>query len=216
MPMRGEIRVDISPAMNVINGMKKQLDPRMFSECLQITLKDTGNRAVKKILKQEIPKEYDVTPAWVGEKVEKTRLKGTGDRMSCVIPVKGERGTLGGIFTASGGGYAKGKAPRKGKKRKALRKLKRRDQTIKAQVLKKSMSTLPDKLERQGKHPAFRLPNGAVMTHPRNTKRPIVRVVGRAVPQMVDKQFESRIQDPINEYMVKRMDQVVSWKMGIK
>lgn len=213
MAMRGEIKVDISPAMNVINGLKKQLSPKMFDECIGITIRDAGNRAVKKIIKQEVPKEYRVTTGWIGKKVEKAKISGFGGSMSCVVPVKGERGTLGGIFAAGGGGLAKGRAHGN----KKLRKIKRRGKSgITADVLRGKTSRIPDELKNQGGNPPFRLPNGAVMTRTKKGPYPIARVVGRSVPQMVDKQFEKRLQKPINDYIVKRMNEVVRWKMGIK
>lgn len=206
--MRTAVYVDVSPALNVINQIKPKLSPKMFEECVAQTVKDTGNRAVKKFIKQEVPKEYAVTAAWVGSKVLGAKFSGGGASVSCVVPVRGERGTIGGIFSASGGGYSKGKGGR------AKKKLKRKS-AIKAQVLRGKTSVLPGDLPNQGGNPPFRMPNGAVMTRTTAQSRPIARVVGRAVPQMVDKHFEDRIQGPINDYMIQRMNQVVAWKMGI-
>lgn len=207
--MRTAVYVDVSPALSVINQLKPKLSPKMFEECVAQTVKDTGNRAVKKFIKQEIPKEYAVTAAWVGSKVLGAKFSGGGMSCSCVVPVKGERGTIGGIFSASGGGYSKGKGGR------AKKRLKHKGGTIKAQILKGAASVLPGNLPNQGGNPPFRMPNGAVMTRTTSSSKPIARVVGRAVPQMVDKHFEDRIQDPINDYMIDRMNQVIAWKMGI-
>lgn len=207
--MRTAVYVDVSPALSVINQLKPKLSQKMFEECVAQTVKDTGNRAVKKFIKQEIPKEYAVTAAWVGSKVLGAKFSGGGMSCSCVVPVKGERGTIGGIFSASGGGYSKGKGGR------AKKRLKNRSGTIKAQILKGAASVLPGSLPNQGGNPPFRMPNGAVMTRTTSSSKPIARVVGRAVPQMVDKHFEDRIQDPINDYMIDRMNQVIAWKMGI-
>lgn len=209
--MRGTINIDVSPALAVVHELKNKMSRQMFEECLAITVRDTGRRAVKKFIKQEIPKEYAVTSGWVESKVLGAKYSGGGGSVSCVVPVKGERGTLGGIFAAGGGGYGKGRA--KGSKK--MRKLKRKSGGITAQILRGGASKLPGSLPNQGGNPPFRLPNGAVMTRTKNRPYPIARVVGRAVPQMVDKHFEDRIQEPINEYMVKRMEQVVRWKMGL-
>lgn len=209
---RNVIKVDVSQAMSVCHTLYKHLDPKKFEECLAITVKDTGNRAVKKIIKQEVPAVYEVTPSWVGSKVSRAKFSGGGGSVSCIIPIKGERGTLGGIFPAGGGGLRKGRA----KDNRRMKKLKRKGSGgVTATILKGKASTLPGALKNQGGNPPFRLPNGAVMTRTKNQPYPIARVVGRAVPQMVDKHFESRIQEPINDYMIKRMDQVVQWKMGL-
>ena len=203
------INVDTSRALTEISKLKTKMSPGNFQECVEITLRDTARREVKKVIKQEIPKEYAVTAAWVGSKVLGAKFSGGGMSCSCVVPVKGERGTIGGIFSASGGGYSKGKGGR------AKKRLKNRSGTIKAQILKGAASVLPGNLPNQGGNPPFRMPNGAVMTRTTSSSKPIARVVGRAVPQMVDKHFEDRIQDPINDYMIDRMNQVIAWKMGI-
>lgn len=201
------INVDTSRALTEISKLKTKMSPGNFQECVEITLRDTARREVKKVIKQEIPKEYAVTSGWVGSKVRGAKIGG----MTCVVPVSGERGTIGGIFAASGGGYSAGKA----KGNKKMRKLKRKSSDIKAKILRGKASTLPGTLPNQGGQPPFRMSSGAVMTRTTTKSKPIARVVGRAVPQMVDKHFEDRIQDPINDYMIKRMEQVVKWKLGI-
>ncbi len=198
---RGTINVDVSQALATINQMKKDLSQENFDKCLMYTIKDTGNRAVKKLVKEEVPKEYAVTGSWVGEKVLRAKYAGGGAAVSCVVPIKGERGTLGGIFSAGGGGYAKGRAKKNGK---ALKALKSRKSQITAQILRGQTSVLPGHLPNQGGNPPFRMPSGAVMTRTTTNNKPIARVVGRAVPQMVDKYFEARIQKPIEQYIVKR------------
>ena len=208
--MRGIITVDCSHALGVVTELYSKLGKEKFNECLEITVKDTG-RQVKKIIKQEIPKEYEVTSTWVGSKVRTPKYSGGGGSISCVIPVRGERGTLGGIFPAGGGNMVTARAKKNGK---ALKKLKKARSGVTATILKGKSSSLPGTLPNQGGNPPFRLPNkGVVLT--RSAKKALVRVAGRAVPQMVDKHFEDRLQEPINDYMIKRMGQVVKWKMGI-
>lgn len=209
--MRGSVNVDVSHALAVCSELQEKLSKKNFDLCLEITVRDTGNRAVKRIIKQEIPPVYEVTSGWVGSKVMAAQFSGGGGSVRCIIPVKGERGTLGGIFPAGGGGRAKGRA-KMGKQKK---KLKRGGSNVTATILRGKTSALPGTLPNQGGNPPFRHPSGLVMTRKTSASHPIVRVVGRAVPQMVDKHFEARIQSPINEYMIKRMSQVVSWKMGI-
>lgn len=211
MQMRGIISVDTSQAMAVINKVKGQMSLQMFNEVVEQTVRDTGKRAVRKIVKQEVKKTYEVKDHWVGQKILNPRMSGHGAAISCVVPIKGERGTIGGIFPASGGGLASGRANGTAAKKR----LKRGGAKIKAKIVKGKTTVLPDSLPNQGGNPPFRLPNGAVVTRRTKQSRPLVRVVGRAVPQMVDKQFEARIRDPINEYMLKRVNQVITWKMKI-
>ena len=201
---RADISIDISDALTTVHQLRDNLTPENFNLCLEYTIKDTGNRAVKKYIKEEIPQEYAVTAGWVGSKVQGAKFTGGGAQFGCVVPVSGERGTIGGIFAASGGGVAKGRAKKNGM---ALKKLKNRRSDIQAQILKGKMSSLPGVLPNQGGNPPFRMNAGVVMTRTTNKRKPIARVVGRAVPQMVDKHFESRIEPRINKYIVERFNQ---------
>ena len=211
--MRGVINIDVTPALMVCQQLQRQLSRANFEFVVERTLKDTAgdqNRGIKSIIGHEIPREYEVTGKWVKSKIEGYKFAGSGSKCVVEIPIRGERGTLGGIFPASGGGYAAGRHTKKDKKR-----LKRGGAKVKAKVLKSTQSQLPDALGNQGGNPPFRMPNGAVMTRTTGNKLPIARVVGRAVPQMVDKQFERRLEGKINDYMVKRMEQLVKEKLGI-
>ena len=116
---RGTIDIDVSQALTTVNQLGKNMKKENFDKCLEWTIKDTGNRAVKKFIKQEIPQEYAVSGSWVGSKVQSAKYSGGGGSVQCVVPVKGERGTIGGIFSAGGGGYAKGRAKKNGKALKA-------------------------------------------------------------------------------------------------
>ena len=204
------IYVDVSQALTNVNKLKKDLSPQMFNKVLSTTIRDTGNRQVKKIIKQETVKDYAVTGQWVGKQVMKAQYSGGGSAIACVIPIRGVRGTLGGTFSASGGGVSAGK----GGGGKKFRKLARKGQ-IKAKILKGKTSVLPGDLKNQGGNPPFRLSNGAVMTRTTGKNKPIARVVGRSVPQMVDKHFEDRIKQPINDYIEKRFAQNVQRFMKI-
>lgn len=209
---RGYIDIDVSQALTTVNQLGKNMKKENFDKCLEWTIKDTGNRAVKKFIKQEIPQEYAVSGSWVGSKVQSAKYSGGGGSVQCVVPVKGERGTIGGIFSAGGGGYAKGRAKKNGK---ALKALKKKKSTITAQILRGATSVLPGNLPNQGGNPPFRMPTGPVMTRTQHTAKPIARVVGRAVPQMVDKHFESRIQKPIEDYIVKRFQENAKRFLGV-
>lgn len=209
--MRKVLKVDTSKAMEVCNSLRKDLSEENFEWVMQRTIRDAGQRAVKKIVKQEVMKEYQVQSGWVGKKIKGPSFSGSGRACICVVPIKGERGTLGGIFPAGGGGLSAGRAT----KNRMKKRLKWGGAKIYAKVLKGEKSVLPDELKNQGKNPPFRLPNGAVMTRKTNKPYPFVRVVGRAVPQMTDKYFEKRIEGPINDYIVKRFGQLVKEKMKI-
>jgi hypothetical protein len=214
--MRGVINVDVSQALTSIHEMHQDLSPEMFQKCLDITVKDTGKQAGI-IIKKEIARTYEVTQKWVAKKILNPKYSGSaGSGVSCVIPIKGERGSIGGIFPAGGGGMETGKWNGKKKKRLKRQRIVRKKgkSNVTGTILRGKVSWLPDELKNQGGNPPFRLPNGVVVTRRTSNRKPVVRVVGRGVPQMVDKQYEGLIEGKINDYMIKRMEQVVVWKMG--
>lgn len=200
------IKVDTSRAMAVINKTKKDLSKGNADWCVEHTIRDTGNRCVRQEVKKTVLAEYAVGAGWVNSQIKRPIISGA----RCVVPIRGPKGTIGGTFAAGGGGYAAGKYNGKAKKR-----IKRGGAKITAKILKGSVSVLPPTLPNQGGNPPFRMSSGAVMTRKTSQSHPIVRVSGRAVAEMTDKHFESKIQEPINDYMIKRMGQLVKEKMGV-
>ena len=200
---RVTVNVDVSNALIAIKQLQLNLNPKQFAKCMEYTVKDTGNRAVKGIVKRQVAKDYQITQKWAGEQIKKARYSGGGDWIKCEVPIKGHKGTLGGTFPAGGGGMATGKYNGKIKKRLARMK----GAKITAIILRGKSSKLPIKLKNQGGNPPFRIPNGAVMTRRTDQAKPIVRVSGRSVSQMTDKQFDGKIETELENYMVKRFEQ---------
>ena len=77
-----------------------------FEKVLYRAFARTGNK-VKTILRKELPKEYNVTPNWVGSQVgtPKTTIGGGGIGVSCSIPITGVSRAL--VLLASPRGEAK-------------------------------------------------------------------------------------------------------------
>jgi len=200
----GLIHVDVSQALTTINGMKKGLSPEVFNKCLMYTIKDTGNRFVKRIVKETVTREYAVRGGWVDSKIKRAQFTGGGSGFGCVVPIRGERGTIGGTFAAAGGSVASGRAKKDGR---ALKALKHKRSGVSAKILKGKSSSLPGALPHQGGNAPFRLKNGIVVTRKTKSRYPLAGVVGRSVPGMVDRHFISKMQGPINAYMVQRMQQ---------
>ena len=202
--MRDSVKIDVSEAVQTCSRLQDILSPAMFHECMRTAIRDAGTREVKRLIKAEVPERYHASKTFVGRKVGKAKMEGP---LSCVVPVKSERGVLGGMFPASGGGYSAGTASTKGKAKKKLV----HNRRIQAKILKARVSRIPTKLKNQGGHAPFRLPSGIVLTH--SASKRLVRVVGRSVPQMVDRLFESKLKEPLNRYIIKRMDQVITAKL---
>lgn len=205
------INVDISRALNACNDMRGNMNDAVFRKCLEATIRDTGNRAVRKIVKQKVLEDYAVTAGWVNKKIMHARFTGGGASFGCVVPIKGERGTIGGIFSAGGAGRAKGRA-RAGRE---MKRLKKGGGAVTAKILKGKSSGLPGRMTHQGGNAPFRLPNGVVVTRKTSSSLPVVRIAGRAVPQMVDRHFMDKMEQPLNDYMIKRMQENIARFMKI-
>lgn len=186
------VYVDISHLQGTIQGMRDVLAPDRFHEVMRRTFNDAG-RKVKSIVRKEVPKDYNVTASWAGDAVGWPKQQGIG----VVIPIKGKRGSIGGLYSASG---PRGR-PRKGVKTK-----------IYAKIVRAGRSTLPDTLPHQGGQPPFFLPgvgsrnNRIVMTRKfANKPKPIVRVVGLGVPQMPINKSREDVQDEIRKVIETRL-----------
>lgn len=183
------LHVDISDLEDTIDEMRKIMTVDRFEEMLRRTFNDAGKK-VRTIMRKEVPKEYMVTAAWVGSKVGWPQ-RDTRRRIGVIIPIKGERGTIGGRFKKS---FAKGR-PKKGQKR-----------PIYASIVREKKSKMPETFPHQGYQPGFIGPNGVMFTRKYPDRRlPIVRVVGLGVPQMPINRSEEDVQGEIHKVIENRL-----------
>ena len=154
---------------------------------------------MKTILKQDIPQDYEVKPAWVGSHVKSPRTQMVGGRLgvSCCIPIDGTRASIGGRYSATGGAHGWNAVHRKRYK-------------INAKMLKGKTSTLPEEMSHQGGNPPFRnlgsKLGGATFTRVSKERLPIVRVVGLSVPQMPLNRSRDEVQEDIMDTLMKRLE----------
>ena len=134
--------VDISDAMETISALRAVHTQAEFEKLMYRAFSRTG-RHVKTILKKDLPKEYNAKPSWIGSQVgaPRTELGGVAG-VSCSIPIKGTRGTIGGTFNASGGAHGWNAKLRRYK--------------VSAQMVKGQRSTMPSQMSHQGGNPPFR------------------------------------------------------------
>ena len=200
------IYVDISDLMETIEHMKGALSDHAFHEMMRRTFNDAG-RKVKTIMRQEVPKDYEVGANWVGSMVQWPKSRGLG----VVVPIKGKRGSIGGRFHATGGSFArKGYTTKSGKVVKAARVNKK----IRAKIVKGQASAMPDTMDHQGGQPPFMI-NGVAFTRKLpNRAYPIVRVVGLGVPQMPINRSREEVQEEIREVISKRLQHHFTILMG--
>lgn len=190
--------VDISDAKAKIEALRAVHTEREMNQLLYRAFKRTGSH-VKTILKRQLPQDYEVTPTWVGSQVGSTQttIGGGGMGVSCVIPIDGTRGSIGGRFKASGGAHGWNATHRKRYK-------------INAKIVKGQASTLPSEMSHQGGNPPFRnlgsSLGGATFTRTGEDRLPIARVVGLGVPQMPLNRSKEDVQEDIMETLMDRLE----------
>ena len=198
----GIVYVDISDLMGTINMMKNAMSEGSFNEMMRRTFMDAG-RKVKTIMRQEVPKEYEVTAGWVGGQVGWPKAGGEAGQISVVVPIKGKRGSIGGRFHATGGSFT-----RKGYTRSDGRVVKaaKINKAIKAKMVKGRASAMPATMDHQGGQPPFMVGGVAFTRKYAKRSHPIVHVVGISVPQMPINRSEEDVQREIHKVVEQRLE----------
>lgn len=201
------LHVDITELQGKIEQMRAIHTQREFELLMMRAFRRTGG-AVRRIMKEQLPKEYEAKPRWITSNVgnPRTQFGGFGGMaVSCNIPIDGARGVLGRRFSASGprGRRAKGKRYK-----------------ISAKIVKSGVSVLPSVMKNygDGEQPPFIAKGGGVggMVFVRKGKKrlPIARVVGLGVPQMPMNRSEDDVQDEIMEVLKGRIEQEHRFLVG--
>lgn len=209
MPKEIYMKIDISRAKETLDSLRAVHTEREFRNIVYSAFKQTG-KFTRTRVKRAIPLDYEVTEKEVYKRIgmAKTTIGGGGIGVSCCIPIKGTRLSIGGGFPAAGG--APGWSA-KGKRYK-----------ISAQITKQKASILPDAMEHQGGYPPFintAAPdlNGVAFTRTgkktKDGKDAIAKVVGIAVPQMAINRSEDRIQKAVADKLIERLEHEHKWRI---
>lgn len=190
------LEIDVSDAARMIKALRAVHTESEMRLLLRRVFVRTG-KTVKRILKEELPKEYVVTPGWVGSQVGAPRMGGGLGAIGCTIPITGKRGSIGGRYSASGGAHG-WNAVRRGRYR------------INASIVRDGASTMPPVMSHQGGNPPFRnlgsSLGGVAFTRKGKDRFPIAKVVGLAVPQMPLNRSKEDVQDEIMDTLMKRLE----------
>lgn len=201
------ISVDVRACVAEMNRLAAIMAPDKAHELFRRTLVETGKK-VRPVAKEVFPGQYVMKSGWIGEAVKGMKIIGTDEVR---VPIRTDRGTIGGTFPASGGAY-KVQGTTVHMKDGTTRKRKEhiRTRAIKAKLLKGTESQLPDRMPSwQGGQPPFMMGNGSrkiVMTRFGTARYPIHRVVGLAVPQPPINKSQRKFEKEIQEYMMKRLE----------
>lgn len=213
------LNIDMSDVYEKLNEMKQVVGEKNAAKILYWTVKDSA-RHIRAKLSPILRKEYQSRAMTIRGSIGQAKINGA---MSCVIPIENARNIIGGSdFPLDGSTtrVVKGNATRRkkaleaGKKPKPGKKYK-----IRAKILKKGVSTMPDVMPGAGRssygdQPPFLMPVKSkagptgkyiVMTRKGKAKLPIIRVVGIGVPQMPLNRSRAAVEDDIADFAMDRL-----------
>ena len=181
------IYVDMSDLQSKIEHLRLVLTKEQFEKVMYRTFGEVGRRA-KTLIAKEVVQDYAVTQKWVKDNTGSYQLSmGGAFPVTCTIPLKGHKGSIGGRFALS--------SPVRS----------RREGRVRARIVRDQVSTLPQRMENQGGNPPF-VAEGVAFTRRTKARLPIVRVVGLGVPQMPLNRSEEKVQDALLDYAGQRLE----------
>lgn len=185
------LNVDMSDVQRTINLMRGVLKREQFERLIHRTFNEVGNRS-RTIIAREVTQDYAVTQAWVRSQVERYQLQmGGAAGVTCIIPIRGHKGTIGGRFSATWRRYG----------------------ALRARIVRGGISTLPATMDNQGGNPPF-MAGGVAFTRRTAARLPIVRVVGLGVPQMPLNRSADDIQESILQVAGDRLEHNFMYMFG--
>lgn len=178
------LELDFSEVYERMIELGKAMSKTQFERLVYRTVRETGTRG-QTIIAREVVKDYAITQQWAKKQIQSPKIQWGGSDIECRIPMKGHKGTIGGTYRITTA----------------------RSKRVRAKILKKGTSRLPGVFPNQGGNPGFVGPNGVLFTRKYAWQRkPIVRVVGMALPQMPLNRSEDKTRDAFLELMSKRLD----------
>lgn len=196
MAMGVYLDIDASDLNEKMARLRSVMTEQQFTNAMHGIFNRTGGH-VRKILKTDLPHQYEAKPGEIGRAVQKARVTSGGLGVGCSIPIVAPRKNIGGGgFPASGGAHGWNSL--------------RRKYRVKARIVKSGQSTLPAQASSYGGQPPFRnlgsKLGGLTFTRAGKDRLPIEKVSGIAIPQMPMNRSEPEVQKDIKEYLEKEME----------
>ncbi|MDO4647618.1 MAG: hypothetical protein Q4B26_03125 [Eubacteriales bacterium] len=186
------LEIDASNMLDKVETLRSMLTEEQFERAMAGIFRRTEGH-VRKVLKADLPKKYEIKPGRVGAAVGHASVS----NMSCTIPVRSERLKIGSGFSAKGGAHGWNTL--------------RRSYRVKAKIVKSGVSTLPARAGSYGGYPPFRnlsasKLNGLTFTRETKARFPIRPVAGIAIPQMPMNRSQADVQNDIRKYLEERIE----------
>ena len=194
------VTVDISDLQSKINFLHDAMSQKRFENAMYGVVRETS-RHVKAILKKDIPMEYYFKKGEIGKAVKSPELGfgATGGLVSCAVPVKGPRYTVGGNHVKAYGGWPGWNPP---------------PYDVSFDIVTEGRSVLPEKMKNYGGQPPWintrakkkKGMNKVAFTREGKDRLPITPVKTIAIPQAVTNRSEEDIARDTLDYMGNRLD----------
>jgi len=201
--------LDATDLQRRLNEVRSQVTEQKFKQVTFRTFKEVARKS-RTLVAKEVVKDYRVTQAWVKGHFDPYKVSFGGEYpVTCQIPMRSPKGSVGGRFKLSGSIWYSGPHGVWGRQ-KATKKRPERywkmygSGRIRAMIVKTGTSTLPQKMNNQGGNPPF-VALGVVFTRRYKTRLPIVRVVALGTPQLPLNRSEDRVQEVILDFAMDRL-----------
>ncbi len=201
--------LDASDLESKVNYAYNVLSEKNFRRVMLRTFNEVGKRG-KKIIGDDSEEYYHGGKHWIYSGIKSAQIGfGGGADVTCKIPLKSVKGSIGGTFGAGmSKGWVKVKMPNARASAKGRVNAKGR---VTAHIVKGGTSILPAKLPNQGGNPPFMM-NGLAMTRRTDKRYPIVKVKGLAIPQMPLNRASDDVQNDLLALAGKRLEHNL-WNM---
>lgn len=217
--MRAVLNIDVSEVKDLYEGLAEGLTNEEAKKMLTRALKRTATH-VRQMAAEEVADDYFISKAMVKKHMGPTQIQfgANGADVSAGIPLRGHRLSIGGKgkggingFSASGGAH--------GWKALSLRKRYK----VKAKVVQAvGQSILPTEMDggyTDVKNAPFRnfdakVLNGVTFVREKQSRLPIRKVMGIAVPQMPMNRSADDIQENTVNFLMERMEHEYDYIIG--
>ena len=203
--------IDCSDVVSALDQFGGKISHGNAIAAMERAFMDAGKK-VKTILAQDIPPDYCVSSGWVAGQVGKPSFGGGAGMVSVIVPVKGVKGRIGGVFRGVGGyhRYVKGTQVHMADGTVRSRKAHWRNAVAQAHIVTAGISTLPNPASPySGVNPAF-IQGGAALVRKTKKRYPVVNMVALSVAQMPINRSEPAVMGDIKNVTYERLMHYVS------
>lgn len=209
-----ELTIDCSDVVSTLQQFGSRLTEGQAHEAMYHAFMDAG-RAVKRIMKDDIPVDYCVGGGWIGSQVGQPSPGGGLGEVSIVVPVQGAKGKIGSVFKAVGGYSRKVRATTVHMADGTVRSRKAHWRSARAQahIVTAGISTLPDPARPYSFFAPFVL-HGAAYARKTHKRYPIVNIVALSVAQMPVNRSEEAVRADIKNVVDERLTHYLNLMLG--